>query len=87
MTQTEFIGLAVLTIITLGSFVGVVLKFVQPINDLRVVIQQLKDCIDNLKDNDETRDKRLDEHDKEISGIKTKVGKIETKMALYHKEN
>ena len=48
MEQAQLIGYAVLAIITLGSFVVVIQKFTTPINELRIVIQELRDCITNI---------------------------------------
>lgn len=86
MDEVQLIGYAVLTIITLASFIGVVMKFVQPINELRVVIQKLNDNIESMKKDDETRDKRLNEHGDRIDKLDGRVGKLETKMQIYHKD-
>ena len=80
------VGYAVLAIITLGSFVGLVLKFTQPINELRVVIQKLNDNIDSLKSDNTNHSKRLDKHGEQIDKLDNRVGKLETKMNIYHKE-
>ena len=84
--EALLIGYAVLAIITLGSFVGLVLKFTQPINELRVVIQKLNDNIDTLKSDNTNHSKRLDNHGEQIEKLDNRVGKLETKMNIYHKE-
>ena len=84
--EALLIGYAVLAIITLGSFVGLVLKFTQPINELRVVIQKLNDNIDTLKSDNTNHSKRLDKHGEQIDKLDNRVGKLETKMNIYHKE-
>lgn len=81
------IGYAVLAIITLGAFIAVVLKFTQPINELRVVIQELKDCISNIKTNDVERDKRLNRHSEKLDNLDSRVGTLETKVTMYHRED
>ena len=86
MEDMQFIGLVVSTIITLGAFIAVIMKFVQPINDLRVVIQKLNDSIDNMKKDDVDRDQRIKKHGEEIDDLKDRVGTVETKVKLYHKE-
>ena len=48
MEQAELIGYTVLAIITLGSFTVVISRFTQPINELRIVIQELRDCINSI---------------------------------------
>lgn len=85
MDNLTFMGLLVSAIITLGAFIAVIMKFVQPINDLRILVQKLIDKLDNIEKTDKTRDDRLDKHDEEIGNLKTKVGNIETKVNMYHK--
>lgn len=85
MDEMQLIGYGVTIIITLGSFIAVIMKFTQPINDLRVVIQKLNDNIDAMKKDDEVRDKRIDEHGERLDRLSGRVGKLETKMEMYHK--
>ena len=59
MDQTQFLGYLVTAIITLGAFVAVIQKLTQPINDLKVVIQELRDCINSLKTDNATQNRRL----------------------------
>lgn len=87
MEQTQFLGYLVTAIITLGSFVAVIQKLTQPINDLKVVIQELRDCISSLKTDNATQNRRLDEHGKEIDELKDRMSKAETKIQLYHTEH
>lgn len=82
----QLIGAIVSAVIVLGSFIAVIMKFVQPINDLRVVIQKLNDNIDSLAQTNENQNKRLDRHGKEIDHLKNRVGTMETKMSIFHKE-
>lgn len=84
MNELEFLGYVITAVITLGGFIGVVFKFVQPINELRVVIQKLNDSIDAMKTNDAKRDVRLDKHSEQIDKLDHRVGKIETRMDMYH---
>lgn len=86
MDEMTFLGYLIGAIITLVSFITAIGKLTQPINDLRLAIQKLNDNIDNMKRNDEIRDKRLDQHGEEIDALGTRVGKLETKMDVYHKE-
>lgn len=85
MDAVQFLGEAIGAVITLGGFIAVIMKFVQPINDLRVVIQKLNDRLDAQSKEDERRDKQIEAHGKQISDLDNRVGKIETKMDLYHK--
>lgn len=84
MEDTQFLGYLVMAIITLGGFVTVIQKFTQPINDLKVVIQELRDCISSIKADNATQNRRIEEHGKQIDALKDRVGKVETKVDLYH---
>lgn len=86
MDEMQFLGFVVSAIITLGGFVAVIMKFVQPINDLRIVIQKLNDRLDAKNEQDETRDKRIEAHGQHLDKLDNRVGKLETKMSIYHKE-
>ena len=87
MEQAQFIGYLVLAAITLGSFIGVAQKFTQPINELKVVIQELKDCIVQIRADNEMQNQRITQHGQEIDELKGRVGVMETKMDLLHKED
>ena len=84
MEEAQFLGYLVMAIITLGGFVAVIQKINQPINDLRLVVQELKDCIVALRSDNETQNKRLDEHGREIDDLKVRMENLKTKMAMYH---
>lgn len=84
MDEYQILGYIIISLITIGSFIGVITKFTQPINDLRVVIQKLNDNIDAMKLDNENQAKRIDEHGKQIDKLDGRVGKLETKMDIYH---
>lgn len=84
MNELQFLGYLVSAIITLGGFVAVVMKFIQPINDLRVVIQKLNDNIDILKNDNAQQTKRIDKHDEQIQDLDHRIGKAEIKIDMYH---
>lgn len=84
MDETQFLGYLVTAIITLGAFVAVIQKLTQPINDLKVVIQELRDCISSLKTDNATQNRRIEEHGKEIDKLKDRVTEAETRIKLYH---
>ena len=86
MDEMQFLGYLVMAIITLGGFVAVIMKITQPINDLRVVVQELRDCINTLKNDNVTQNRRLDEHGHDIDGLKLDVEALKTKMNMYHHE-
>ena len=85
MDEVQFLGYLVMAIITLGGFVAVIMKITQPINDLRVVVQELRDCINTLKNDNATQNKRLDEHGKDIDALKVELGNLKTKVEMYHR--
>lgn len=80
MNEAEILGYLVSAIITLGGFVTIIMKFVQPINDLRVVIQKLNDAIDTLKNEENEQNERLNRHGDMITNLDRRVLNIETKL-------
>lgn len=86
MDDVVLIGYAVTAIVVLGGFVGVIMKFTQPINDLRVVIQKLNDKIDSMIEDANELKTRVGEHGKEIDDLGTRVCKIETRIDINDKK-
>lgn len=86
MNEIELLGYAVSVIITLAAFVNIVHKFTQPINELKIVIQKLNDTIESLKNDNLNQNKRIERHGIEIDNLNNRVGKIETKIEMYHGE-
>jgi len=85
--EMQLIGLAVTAVITLGGFIAVIMKFTQPINDLKLAIQKLNDYLDAIKNVSDSHEKRLNKHGEEIDKLDNRVGKLETKVEMYHKNN
>lgn len=85
MNEVVFVGYLVLAVVTLGGFIAVIMKFVQPINDLRVVIQKLNDTIDTLETDNVTQNRRIEKHGEQIDDLNHRVGNIETKIEIYQK--
>lgn len=85
MDEIQFLGYLIMALITLGSFIAVIMKFVQPINELRVVIQKLDDTIESLKSDNAVQNKRIDQHGERIDQLDNRVGKIETKIEMIDK--
>lgn len=79
MDDIQFLGYLISAIITLGGFIAVIMKFIQPINDLRVVIQKLNDTIDGLKSDNEEQSKTIKEHGSKIHDLDKRVGILEKK--------
>lgn len=86
MNDATILGNAVLVIITLGSFITLIVKFTQPINDLKIVMQELRDCIEHLRNDNVVQNKRIEKHGIEIDELKGRMQKVETKIEMYHKE-
>lgn len=84
MDEAQFLGYLVLSIITLGAFMLVIQRMTQPINDLKVVIQELRDCINSLKEGNIARDERIDKIETTVNRLETTVSNILTKITLYH---
>ena len=87
MDDVVLIGYAVTAVVVLGGFIGVIMKFTQPINDLRVVIQKLNDKIDSMIEDANELKIRVGEHGKEIDALGTRVWKIETRIDLDNKHD
>ena len=96
MDNAQIVGYLVVGVITLGSFFGVVSKFTKPIkdienkftksiNDLTLVMQELKMVINSLKESNNVVNKRLEKHGDEIDRLDKRVHELETKMSMYHK--
>lgn len=84
MEQAQLIGYAVIAIITLGSFIVVIQRFTQPINELRVVIQELKDCIKNINKENARHTERLDKHRDQIEELQKDVAEIKLMVNIHH---
>lgn len=76
MEQAQLIGYAVTAIITLGSFIVVIQRFTQPINELRIVIQELKDCIKDINKENARHTERLDKHRDQIEELQKDVAEV-----------
>lgn len=85
MNEVVSVGYLVLAVVTLGGFIAVIMKFAQPINDLRVVIQKLNDTIDTLKTDNVTQNRRIEKHGEQIDDLNHRVGNIETEIEIYRK--
>lgn len=57
----------------------------KPINDLNNSIIELNSTIKHMTADSETLKHRVEEHGKQIDEIKVDLGKLETKVSMYHK--
>lgn len=90
MDEAQIIGYIVLAAISLGTFITMVFKAVskitQPINDLRLVIQELKDCIKEITKENATHTALLDRHRKQIEELQVDVMELKHTIDMYHKK-
>lgn len=86
MDEMQFIGYLITAIITLGGFVAVIQKFTQPINELRIVMQEVKDWIRTFDEDRVEQKKTLMEHGKAIDKLTLDVSELKTNMKHYHDE-
>lgn len=84
MDEAQFLGYLVLSVITLGAFMLVIQRMTQPINDLKVVIQELRDCINSMKESNAARDERIEKLEVIVHSLESTVSNILTKISLYH---
>lgn len=86
MDNVQFLGLLVIGLTSLGGLVAIIMKIIQPVNDLRVVIQKLNDRLDSLMNDNVDHNRKIEKHDEQIHNLDHRVGKIETKIEMYHEE-
>lgn len=87
MEEAQLIGEAIKTIITLGAFVAVIVKFIQPINELRIVIQKLNDNIDAMKKDNEDHEKRISRNSDKLDNHESRINTLEIKVGTYHRND
>ena len=96
MPDNNTIIVAVLTVI--GALVGFYFKIKQylvgdveksakPINELNKSIIELNSTIKHMNDNYKSLSNRVNEHGKQIDDLNVKVGKLDTKVKMYHHEH
>lgn len=84
MEEITILGYVLIALITIVGFIVSIIKLTKPINDLRITVQELKGLIESLRETETTQNTRLDTHGQEIDDLKLKVGKLETKVNMYH---
>ena len=83
-------GMVAVALIALLGFIYVIRqnaqKEVEIFTELKICITKLTDEIKAMRETDATRDRRIDKHGDQIDKLDNRVGKLETKMDLYHKD-
>lgn len=85
MDEVTILGYVLLALVTIIGFVVAIIKMTKPINNLCIAVQELRDSIKSLRELSTTQNSRLDAHGQEIDDLKLKLGKLETKVNMYHK--
>lgn len=86
MSEQEVIGWVLIALITIGSFLGIVMKLVSPLNELKVVIKELTVMLGTLKEHNEKQDLRITTHGKEIEKLQEKLIKIDVRVSTLQDE-
>lgn len=83
-------GMVAVALIALLGFIYVIRqnaqKEVEIFTDLKICITKLSDEIKAMRETDTTRDKRIEKHGEKIDKLDNRVGKLETKMDMYHND-
>lgn len=83
--EALLVGYVLLALITIITFVGLIVKLMQPINLLNIAIQELRDLIAGIKETISRQNKRLDDHGRQLDELRTRIDVVETKVNMYHK--
>ena len=86
MDATLFLGYLVGGLVAVGGLIAMAMKVVQPMNDLRIVIQKLVDKFEAMEKTNDRHDKALEKHERHLDKLDDRVGKLETTVDIYHKE-
>ena len=84
--EAQVIGYAILVIITLGAFGGLILKISAPITKLQIAVEKLTPILDNLNADIRSLAERVSTHGKEIDILDKKVIKMEEAISFILKE-
>ena len=71
----------------LGYAISAILKFTQPINQLNIAIQELRDLIAGIKESNEEQKQRIREHGRQINSLASRMDRLETKVDLIHNKS
>lgn len=79
------LGAVMIALITIISFVTAISKLTEPVNKLNLAIQELRDLVKAINEQNETQNRRLDEHGKAIDQLNIKFEGLKTQVNIYHK--
>ncbi len=69
MNGSEFLGMLIVALVSVGGFAGLLLKCFKPISDLNMNIVRLTDAIDQLNRNYDKHERRLNSHSRELDEL------------------
>lgn len=78
--SAQMIGYAVLVLITLGSFGGLIFKISAPITRLQVAVEKLTPILDNINSDLNSLANRVSIHGKEIDELRDRIIRLEEKL-------
>lgn len=84
MEEVTILGYVLIALITIIGFIISIIKLTKPINDLQLAVQELRGLIKSLGETEATQNTRIDAHGQDIDELRLKVGKLETKVNMYH---
>lgn len=91
MEYYTIVGMVMICLIALGGIYFTVRanaeKDQKPIHDLNINIVKLSESIDNMKENDSIRDKRIEKHGEEIDMLEKIVDRHEIRLNNLDKCN
>lgn len=77
------VGLTVI-ISVLASFSKFTSSFSQPINELKIAIENLNSSVASMKDLIKVQEERISKHGNEIDDVKTRLTQLETEVHMHH---
>ena len=83
--EVFMLGAVILALITIGSFVALIVKLMGPINQLNLAVQELRSLIKAQKEQLDTQNRKLEEFGRAIEQLKIKFETLETRVDMYHK--
>lgn len=87
MTANESVGLFFIVIIpVVGGVVALIKTFTSPINKLEIAIERLIVMLEQMKNDNRNRDKRLDKHDGEIEVLQKEVQGLDHRICIIERE-
>ena len=83
MNSSEFLGMLIAAIVTVGGFGALLFKCFKPISDLNMNIVRLTDAIDQLNQNYEKHERRLNSHSHEIDEMSRMLSKHSQELGRH----